>query len=158
LNNIVVSVAEDFTPETNLAAFVVSCKGFKDFCEVDVIGFAQGNSALFECMILIHEVGSLIKFSAVQGLYLGLKSLHILYIIALNVWLIHFAVELMVFHELVEVELVGTEVIRKDFEIGHAIEFGLVGDLLANEVGEVVDDAGVGKFTSGKFVEENVGH
>ena len=113
---------------------------------------------MLECMILIHEVGSLIKFSAVQGLDLGLKPLHILYIIALNVWLIHFTVELMVFHELVEVELVGTKVIRKDFEIGHAIEFGLVGDLLANEVGEVVDDAGVGQFTSGKFVKENVGH
>ncbi len=64
----------------------------------------------------------------------------------------------MVFHELVEVELVGTEVIWKDFEIGHAFEFGLVGYLLANEVGEVVDDTGVGEFTSGKFVEENVGH
>ncbi len=158
MNNIVVSVAEDFTPETNLTAFVVSCQGFEDFGEVDVIGFAQGNSALLKCMILIHEVGSLIKFSAVQGLDLGLKPLHILYIIALNVWLIHFAVELMVFHELVEVELVGTKVIRKDFEIGHAIEFGLVGDLLANEVGEMVDDAGVGQFTSGKFVEEDVGH
>ncbi len=125
---------------------------------MDVIGLAQGNSALFKGMVLIHEVWSLVEFSAVQGLDLCVKSLNILYIIALNVRLVHFAVKLMVFHELVEVELMGTEVIREDFEIGHALEFGLVGNLLADEVREVVDNTRVGQFACSKFVEEDVGH
>ncbi len=125
---------------------------------MDVIGLTQGNAALFKGMVLIHEVWTLVEFSAVQGLDLCVKSLNILYIIALNVRLVHFTVKLMVFHELVEVELMGTEVIRKDFEIGHALEFGLVGDLLADEVREMVDDTGVGQFACGKFVEKNVGH
>jgi hypothetical protein len=141
-----------------LAAFVVGSKGFKDFCKVDVIGLAQGNAALFKGMVLIHEVWTLVELSAVQGLDLCVKSLNILYIIALNVRLVHFTVKLMVFHELVEVELVGTEVIREDFEIGHALKFGLVGDLLADEIREVVNDARVGQFACSKFVKEDVGH
>lgn len=78
-----------------------------------------------------------------------IQSLHILNIIALYMWLIHFTVELMILHELIEVELMGTKVVREEFKVGHAFEFWLVGDLLADEVGEMVDDTWVGELASG---------
>ena len=52
-----------------------------------------------------------------------IQSLHILNIIALYMWLIHFTVELMILHELIEVELMGTKVVREEFKVGHAFEF-----------------------------------
>ena len=64
-------------------------------------------------MIFIHKVGSLVEFPIVQGLDLVGKSMDTLYVVALNVGLLHFAVQLVVNHELVEIEVMSPQVVRK---------------------------------------------
>lgn len=113
LNDIVVPIAKDLAPESDLTAFVVSSQSFEHLGQVHIVGLSQRNPALFKSMILVHKVGSLIKFPIVQGLDLISQSLYTLYIVALNMWLLHFIVQLVVVHELVKVKVMSPQIIRK---------------------------------------------
>lgn len=60
--------------------------------------------------------------------------------------LAHGPIELIVLHEFLKVELVGSEVVGEDFEVGHAFELGLVSYLFADEGAKVVNNARGGEF------------
>lgn len=158
MDNVVVPKPENFSPEPDVAAFIVSSDGFKDLSEMDIVGLADWDTALFECMVLIHEIGSLVQFPGIELLNFIIESLDICDILAFKMGFIHFPVELMIFHELVEVELVGTEVVWENLKIGHAPQLGLVGNLLADEGAEVFDDAWAGEWAGGQLLKKDVGH
>ena len=75
------------------------------------IGLADRNTALLEGIELFKQIGSLIDFSIVELFDFVIELIDIFDIVDLLSWLVHFSIYLIVFGELVEVELMFTEII-----------------------------------------------
>ena len=75
------------------------------------ISLTDRNTALLEGIELFEQIGSLIDFSIVELFDFVIELIDIFDIVDLLSRLVHFSIYLIVFGELVEVELMFTEII-----------------------------------------------